>query len=191
MLRRYAGAGGIDAMLAEAEGGWGAVTGHGGSSVSSTAERRRSLPFRRWPAPVARREAVDTVRYPTAARYRVVPERSAVLIEARSSVGPITFGALGVTGAIDAEIHDGGRSPTAPTARSTGRTDSLRSGNRLYDAETAPRSTPADTPSSRSTSGRAEWLGEPFPGVRRRHPARRQPRLEGTVMVTGRRASSA
>lgn len=143
VLRRYVATGTIDAILAEAEGGWTEVTGHGGSSVSSTAERH-----------AARRPAVSAVSPPaivtevhpvlddigdieeSSGRYRVVPERSAVLIEARSSVGQITFGALGVTGAIDAEIHDGAISlGTQPSAHLEIEVGKLRSGNRLYDAE--------------------------------------------------------
>jgi hypothetical protein len=65
-----------------------------------------------------------------------VPERSAVLIEARSSVGPITFGALGITGQI--RVLAAGDQVTADDS-----TDAhleipvaaLSSGNGLYDAE--------------------------------------------------------
>ena len=69
-------------------------------------------------------------------RYQLVPERSVVLVEARSTVGPISFGALGLSGVVDVEVADGkiviGSRPSAlvevPIA-------TLRSGNRLYDAE--------------------------------------------------------
>lgn len=70
------------------------------------------------------------------ARFAVVPDRSVILIEARSTVGPITFGAVGVTGVIEAEVHDGqvqpGRAPSADLEIEVTR---LRSGNGLYDAE--------------------------------------------------------
>jgi polyisoprenoid-binding protein YceI len=69
-------------------------------------------------------------------RFQVVPERSAVLIEARSSVGPITFGAVGVTGTIDAEVCGGIlRTGSRPTAHLEVEVTQLRSGNGLYDAE--------------------------------------------------------
>ena len=69
-------------------------------------------------------------------RFRVVPDRSAVMINARSSVGPITFGAIGVTGVI--EVTVAGRricSEPFPTAHLEIDVDQLRSGNSLYDAE--------------------------------------------------------
>jgi hypothetical protein len=66
----------------------------------------------------------------------VVPDRSVVLIEARSTVGPITFGAVGVTGTIEAEVHDGRVCPASrPSAQLEIEVDRLRSGNGLYDAE--------------------------------------------------------
>jgi len=70
------------------------------------------------------------------ARFNVVPERSAVLIEARSSVGPITFGAVGVTGTIEAEVCGGVLRPgSRPSAHLEVEVTRLRSGNGLYDAE--------------------------------------------------------
>jgi PadR family transcriptional regulator PadR len=69
-------------------------------------------------------------------RFRVVPERSVILIEARSTVGPIRFGAMGLTGAIEVDMRGGevccdGR----PVADLVVPVDQLRSGNGLYDAE--------------------------------------------------------
>jgi polyisoprenoid-binding protein YceI len=59
-----------------------------------------------------------------------------VLIDARSSVGPITFGALGVTGGIDLVMADGRISARAcPRAYLEIAVNQLRSGNGLYDAE--------------------------------------------------------
>ena len=71
------------------------------------------------------------------ARFAVVPDRSVVLIEARSTVGPITFGAVGVTGVIEAEVHDGAGAAGAapPSAHLEIEVTGLRSGNGLYDAE--------------------------------------------------------
>ncbi len=148
VLRRYVATGTVDAALAEAEGGWAAVTGHPWSPVSATSriERHRhgiqpAVPVRR------RREVVSNGRdepavpapFPggsTRARFAVVPDRSVILIEARSTVGPITFGAVGVTGVIEAEVHDGQVQPgAAPSAHLEIEVTRLRSGNGLYDAE--------------------------------------------------------
>jgi PadR family transcriptional regulator, regulatory protein PadR len=146
VLRRYVATGTIDAVLAEAVGSWAAVTGHPWSPVSSTSriqrrharlrtavrpgregERRSNIPLDRGsPAPATA----------AASTFRLLPERSVVLIEARSTVGPITFGAAGLTGHVEAVIHEGGVRPgTAPTAHLQIDVTNLRSGNRLYDAE--------------------------------------------------------
>ena len=69
-------------------------------------------------------------------RFRVVPDRSVVLIEVRSTVGPLSFGALGLTGSIEADIVDGAISAgTAPSAHVEVAVNGLRSGNSVYDAE--------------------------------------------------------
>jgi len=85
--------------------------------------------------PVAARGAV---RGPDVRRctYHLLPDRSAVLIEARSSVGPITFGALGITGTI--AVRAVGEQVTADEAASAHLeipVAALSSGNGLYDAE--------------------------------------------------------
>jgi DNA-binding PadR family transcriptional regulator len=68
--------------------------------------------------------------------FRVEPERSAVLIQARSSVGPIEFGALGLVGWIEVELADGVVVPgSEPRAHLEIDVDQLQSGNGLYDAE--------------------------------------------------------
>jgi polyisoprenoid-binding protein YceI len=73
-------------------------------------------------------------------RFRLVPDRSVVLIEVRSTVGPISFGALGVTGTVEADIVDGAVSTdTPPSAHIEIAVDDLRSGNAVYDAELARR----------------------------------------------------
>lgn len=70
------------------------------------------------------------------AHFRVVPDRSVVLIEARSTVGPIRFGAMGLTGEILVDMAEGQIGCDAkPTAHLTIAVDELRSGNMLYDAE--------------------------------------------------------
>jgi PadR family transcriptional regulator, regulatory protein PadR len=72
----------------------------------------------------------------TRCRFRVVPDRSVVLIEARSTVGPIRFGAMGLTGVIEVDIaHGEVCCDSQPAASLVVPVDELRSGNSLYDAE--------------------------------------------------------
>jgi polyisoprenoid-binding protein YceI len=68
--------------------------------------------------------------------FAIVPERAAVVLVARSNAGPITFGATGLEGSIEAEVANGTVSVrTPPAARLTVPIDQLTSGNELYDAE--------------------------------------------------------
>jgi polyisoprenoid-binding protein YceI len=68
--------------------------------------------------------------------FTVDPDRSVVLIEARSSVGPITFGAVGVSGHLEAAVHDGAvQAESVRSAHLEIEVGQLRSGNALYDAE--------------------------------------------------------
>ena len=70
------------------------------------------------------------------AHFRIVPDRSVVLIEARSTVGPIRFGAMGLTGQISVDLRDGQVCcESEPRAHLDVAVDKLRSGNVLYDAE--------------------------------------------------------
>jgi hypothetical protein len=69
-------------------------------------------------------------------RFVLDPERSAVLIDARSTVGPICFGSTGVTGSLYAALGDGGVSTeTPPSGWLSIDMTGLSSGNKLYDAE--------------------------------------------------------
>jgi PadR family transcriptional regulator PadR len=149
VLRRYLATGTTDSVLAEVEGGWSTALGSGWSPVSPTSPAHRRLEAvddgawrppdpsvlpdpspdgddqgRRSEAPAERR------------RFRLLPDRSAVLIDVRSTVGPLSFGAIGVTGTVDATVVDGmvwtdGPASAALEVDLTG----LRSGNSLYDAE--------------------------------------------------------
>lgn len=72
--------------------------------------------------------------------FTVQPSLSAVLIEARSSVGPIDFGTTELEGSVTARIVDGGWAGDAtPQAAVHVDMRSLTSGNTLYDAELARR----------------------------------------------------
>jgi polyisoprenoid-binding protein YceI len=69
-------------------------------------------------------------------RYRLLPERSAVLIEARSNVGPFAFGSTELAGYMEITVDESSIDvDAAPVARLAVQLDTLRSGNSLYDAE--------------------------------------------------------
>jgi DNA-binding PadR family transcriptional regulator len=157
VLRRYQATGTLDAVLAEVEGGWAAALGSGWSPVSPTSIGRRRL------KPIAadgRHDAADLfdssydgdlleldpiemmTKAPVAddasgpRHFQLVPDRSVLLIEVRSTVGPISFGALGITGSVEAEVADGSlRSGSQPAAHVEIAVEGLRSGNTMYDAE--------------------------------------------------------
>ena len=72
--------------------------------------------------------------------FRVDPERSSLIIQARSSVGSINWEATGIDGAIVTEVRDGAVDLGAPThAKLEMAVERLRSGNALYDAELLQR----------------------------------------------------
>jgi PadR family transcriptional regulator PadR len=76
------------------------------------------------------------VKSPIMRRFVLDPKRSAVLIDARSTVGPICFGSKGVTGSLLAAMADGEVSTeTPPSGWLTIDMTELSSGNKLYDAE--------------------------------------------------------
>jgi poly-beta-hydroxybutyrate-responsive repressor len=192
VLRRYVATGTVDAVLAEVEGGWQAVTATTWSAVSPTSqiERGRGSLLSSVPSidsaddviagPGGDHEPVSTHT------FRVVPDRSVVMINARSSVGPITFGAIGVTGSIEATVAGRRACPSPPpVAHLEIEVDQLRSGNSLYDAELLRRIDARRHPvisldlrgcTALRTAGRFQLRGEvTFHGVSRP--------LEGTVSV--------
>jgi DNA-binding PadR family transcriptional regulator len=144
VLRRYQATGTTDAVLAEVEGGWASALGFGWSPVSSTsAGRRRLVPIAdsgESPLSEPRDESAhdgperDATARPK--RFTLVPDRSVVLVEVRSTVGPLSFGAIGVSGSVQAVVVDGILVSTiSPTGHLEIDVAGLRSGNRLYDAE--------------------------------------------------------
>lgn len=151
VLRRYQATGTVDAVIAEVEGGWAAALGSGWSPVSPTAPPRRLTPVdndrRHANDPEPARGGTDVALEPAApahaavvddepSRFRLVPDRSVVLIEVRSTVGPISFGAIGVTGWVEARLAGGVIAAGArPAAHIDVAMDGLRSGNSVYDAE--------------------------------------------------------
>ncbi len=146
VLRRYQATGTVDAVIAEVEGGWAAALGSGWSPVSPTSITQRrlttigesaydddalDLPHIGVLAPSA-----SPGNRPGPRRFTLVPDRSVVLIEVRSTVGPISFGALGLNGFVVADVAGGTiRADTPPTAHVEIGVDGLRSGNSVYDAE--------------------------------------------------------
>ena len=70
------------------------------------------------------------------ASFRIVPERAALVLVARSNAGPITFGATGIEGSIEAQVGRGSVSlQVPPVARLKVPIDRLTCGNGVYDAE--------------------------------------------------------
>jgi DNA-binding PadR family transcriptional regulator len=143
VLRRYQATGTSDAVLAEVEGGWSSALGVGWSSVSSTSGRRRRLTTvdADWdgPSPEWVGEAVGGGSNGGALQpecFHLVPDRCAVLIEVRSTVGPISFGTIDISGTVRAALSDGLLcTDVTPTGRLTIDMAGLSSGNNFYDAE--------------------------------------------------------
>jgi polyisoprenoid-binding protein YceI len=70
------------------------------------------------------------------ARYRLVPERSTIRAEARSSIHPITVETTGLEGFLEMTIVDGHLDTNAPVSGSVELDASLlKTGNGLYDRE--------------------------------------------------------
>jgi polyisoprenoid-binding protein YceI len=81
---------------------------------------------------------VETVSTHAASQmaFKVLPGRSAVLVKARSTVGPISFGTTEVEGTISTMVKDGAFDTNAhQEARLEVQLNKLTSGNRLYDDE--------------------------------------------------------
>jgi DNA-binding PadR family transcriptional regulator len=146
-LRRYQTTGTSDAVLAEVDGGWTSALSTTWSPVSSTTTvRRRLMPVGPEPdSDFDRRDGeIDWDSDLGAAprihiapeTYQLVPDRSAVLIEVRSTVGPISFGTIGISGFVRASVVDGLlRTESVPSGRIDIDVSRLNSGNKLYDAE--------------------------------------------------------
>jgi len=133
VLRRYQATGTTDAVLAEIEGGWATALGVGWSPVSpSSTGRRRLVPLDAVQTPAAATGEAGAARR----SWRLIPDRSVILIEVRSTVGPLSFGAIGVSGWVEAAVQDGlVRADPPPSSQIVIDVSGLRSGNGLYDAE--------------------------------------------------------
>jgi DNA-binding PadR family transcriptional regulator len=205
VLRRYQATGTADAVLAEVEGGWAGALGYGWSPVASTSAARAQLRPLTLDRDRDRGSGVGGITWTEVAaltpprppgggtngspepapnplvaparrsRFCLIPDRSVVLIEVRSTVGPLSFGSIGVTGSIDAALSAGVVDHAAPpTARIHIDVSGLRSGNRLYDAELRRR---IDADRFPTATVELRECGRPAPGNRYR--------LEGELTFHG------
>jgi DNA-binding PadR family transcriptional regulator len=148
VLRRYQSLGTTDAVLAEVEGAWAASLAPRWSPVSSSSRPGRHLV----PVPTP---ATDGLEAPAMSSpdggspaeaaaqdaggrglFRLLPDRSVVMIEVRSTVGPLSFGAIGVQGWVAATLRGGYlEADVDPEAHIEIDVSGLSSGNPVYDAE--------------------------------------------------------
>jgi len=119
-------------------------------------------------------------------RFSLIPERSAVVVEATSNVGPIMFGTSGITGEILAVLSEGSVDPGTAAARLEVRVDLLASGNHLYDSELRrridARRFPRSTVELHAAARRSDGAGFDVTGDIVFHGVRRT--LTGGVTVT-------
>jgi polyisoprenoid-binding protein YceI len=67
--------------------------------------------------------------------HSLIPERSAVVLSVRTSLGPVTFGADGLEGFIEAAVNHKGIEPDGAAAHVELLVNRLTSGNSAYDGE--------------------------------------------------------
>ena len=162
VIRRYQATGTVDAALSEVEGGWMPDLDVAWSPVSTTSMWHRRLMHLDSevedvvhppgpghsplldeeiapglePDPEADSDAERPHAQSALGRFLLDPERSAVLIDARSTVGPICFATVGLKGSLYASVVAGIlNTDTPPSGELTIDVSELRSGNKLYDAE--------------------------------------------------------
>ena len=158
VLRRYLSSGTPEALLAEATAGWSAfdehtVTTNGNGAAPRGRRRSRRRRHRPDSAPAHAKHPPTGCRVCSVSASRRTA--SAVLIEARSTVGPITFGAIGIVGWIETTVGDGALEPGEHTARtSRSRSNAWRRGTGSTTPSCCAGSTPAAIPWSRWISTR-------------------------------------
>jgi polyisoprenoid-binding protein YceI len=98
---------------------------------------------------------------PERTSFRVRPDQAAVVLIARSSAGPITFGTAGIEGSIEAEMA--GQSiltESPPRARLEVPVSNFTSGNHFYDGELLRRIDARRFPAARVELQRAVAVGQ-------------------------------
>jgi PadR family transcriptional regulator PadR len=143
VLHRYQATGRADALIAEVGGGWAAALGPAWPPVVPVPARRHLLSLlteddRDAPGVMVAAASLQGApdEKPTLHTFNLVGERSVVLIEARSTVGPISFGALGLRGWVRASLSGGTlAAEPPPEAHLEFDVKGLSSGNSVYDAE--------------------------------------------------------
>jgi DNA-binding PadR family transcriptional regulator len=159
VVRRYRATGSTEAVLAEVKGAWSSTLGSSWPSASSASPEHqyrasadlirrttgysvpencsvqdRTVAFPADVREVVRADAIESAA--TRHRFRLVPDRSVVLVEARSSVGPISFGGVGIRGFVEGTLRgDEVVLDEPPTGYIEIDVASLSSGNGVYDAE--------------------------------------------------------
>jgi PadR family transcriptional regulator, regulatory protein PadR len=135
VLRRYQATERADALLAEVDGGWGAALAVAWSPVAPTGAGAPHL-FAMDEEPVGLDPVVPSGASAEPASFRLIPARSVVLIEVRSTAGPLRFGTIGLTGFVEGATR-GGELPAdvAVSGHLEVNMSGLSSGNGVYDAE--------------------------------------------------------
>lgn len=98
---------------------------------------------------------------PETTSFRVRPDQAAVVLIARSSAGPITFGTTGIEGSIQAELAgDSVLTLAAPRARLEVPVSQFTSGNNFYDGELLRRIDARRFPAAHVDLRRAVAVGQ-------------------------------
>jgi polyisoprenoid-binding protein YceI len=94
-------------------------------------------------------------------RFRILPERSRIWVDARSSLHPIRVETTGLRGHLDAILVDGALSAGSSTTGSVEiEADRMKSGNSLYDYELERRLEARKYPFIRGTVREVKPLGD-------------------------------
>jgi polyisoprenoid-binding protein YceI len=98
----------------------------------------------------------------TVGRFRIVPERSRIWVDARSSLHPIRVETTGLRGHLDATVVDGALAAGSPTTGSVEiEADRMKTGNVLYDHELERRLEARKYPFIRGSVREVQPLGGP------------------------------
>jgi hypothetical protein len=98
---------------------------------------------------------------PEVRSFRVRPDQAAVVLVARSSAGPITFGAMGIEGSIEAEMAgESILTESSPRARLEVPVGQFTSGNQFYDSELLRRIDARRFPAAVVNLSRAVAVGQ-------------------------------